>query len=299
MKYFNKSVRAAACTSVAALCAACGDPLVDPSELRDLRILTSKLQNASDDSASLSSAGSGEVSFLVAAPSPIEFFAYSALCESADSTYGPPACTKVLDARRSIATTETPVVVPIDLEPGWQDADPVVWIGLCITGKPKFHSRAPRFTCPDGAAATSAFVRLRDIGSDNRNPDLAQGTLNLDGAPWPQDSRDCETAPKVAPGAEVVIDFSANSRDLEHTGSTDYGSAEQETLTFLHVTSQPGLKRPFSVAGSQERGAFEVAYRAPDEDELPALPAVVDFYLIARDGRGGSDWLQRTLCIAR
>lgn len=279
---------------------ACGDPLVDPQTLIGLRILGARVSSDSEPSrAHINGGEEAHVSWLIAAEKRREFNGLALWCEAEPSSIGTPPCNDPFHTAEFASDTETPLVLPFTLQKKLKDDKWVHWIGLCESGTPKWRANAQRFECSKGDPVSAVY--RGNVSNDNQNPNLQDDDLTLDGKPWlgvtseAPASCGADGVPNVFASKTAEIRFRARGNDREKLSSDEYAAATQESMTYTHVTTWPGLERPYSALEGNAT-SFEVAF--DNEGGTPKSGGeLVRFLLIGRDGRGGTDWLERWFCL--
>lgn len=145
-------------------------------------------------------------------------------------------------------------------------------------------------TCAGGGQAllASATVRLA-VQGPNRNPDLMPDAVLFDGAPMADDparpGAPCAGGPSpiVAKGTKHGLTFRFRQEDREPS----------ESMIVSHVVTAGELDRQYSALDPEEPAPKEVAvpWTAPGEERL------VEFFVVLRDGRGGTAFVRRTVCV--
>jgi hypothetical protein len=293
--------------------AACEDPLTDPALVAGPRIVGARVSDTAAPGIAAPLAGaSARIDWLVLSDRAGEFSARVAWCRGAPSVLGAPRCDGAVFLEQRAAgrfgqAVSLDFVLPSGLAPGeaW-----LSWLGLCAVGEPVFEPEASVFACGDGQP-TSAFYRgFIPEGAPNRNPLLADDTLLLDGAIWPEPS-DPDVAP--APGApcrgsalpelpagrssSIAFELGGDDREALESAPGTYGAHDRESLVYTHLSSRSGLERAFSAIDfdADELG-FEVPFE-PDGAESPPDGETLSLYLLVRDERGGVDWSRRDACL--
>ena len=181
---------------------------------------------------------------------------------------------------------------------------------ICISSQPTFDGPSGRPTCTDAGDGTTAAlsIPLAQGGEGNHNPSLAQTSISLDGQPWPSsESETCDDLPKIAADTlEHRIAFGTTAADRErYTGLTGDPATPVERREWLQIsqfTTAGELERQFSTVEAEapdDQGQVEVKWDAPKADEVSETGLLAHFTFVARDPRGGSDWLTRALCVTR
>jgi hypothetical protein len=278
----------------------CGDPLVDPQTVVGLRVLGARVSAVDDPTrAHIQDDEDAQVSWLVLAEKRRDFNGLALWCEAEPSAIGNPPCHEPFHTAEFASTTDAPIVLAFTLPGNLKDGKWVHWIGLCESGTPEWRATAQRFECSTGEAVSAVY--RGNTSSSNENPDLQDDELTLDGKAWTAIDSDIEPAcdsvgvPDLDSQKTATIRLRARGNDREELDSDEYAAATSETITYTHVATWPSLARPYS-ALEGENTQFEVTFT--NEGETPnSSGELVRFALIGRDGRGGTDWLERWFCL--
>ena len=71
----------------------------------------------------------------------------------------------------------------------------------------------------------------------------------------------------------------------------------REELTMTHVVGAGRLARARTVILDDARRDAEIRWVHPPVEDVPADGLTVELLVVARDGRGGTDWTRRALCL--
>jgi hypothetical protein len=184
---------------------------------------------------------------------------------------------------------------------------------FCRTGNPVLQARDTDWTsshCPDATdrpllSTMGIFVGTSE--STNLNPSFASVGVDFDDATWPtwiepsESSSVCLDHAALTP--TVTADGAAHHialglpKDLaEPLSPLTSHSATSETITLSHYTTAGDLERAFSAVDiTLPAPQVTVTWTAPAN--VPADGQLVRFHFVLRDGRGGTDWTTRALCV--
>ncbi len=282
----------------------CGDPLVDPQTVVGLRVLGARVSAIAEPSrAHLEPGEDATVDWLVLAEKPRGFKGLALWCESQPSSIGSPPCVDPFETLEFEGTSDAPVSLTFALpEERETSREWVHWVGLCETGNPTWNEDTQRFACSRGAVVSAVY--RGNMSASNTNPNIQDDDLSLDGEEWVgAQSNETQSAcgdahvPDVDVKQSATIHLQGNGADREELEVDEYAAASRESLTYTHVTTWPGLERPYSVVDDNTPdAALELEFL--NEGEKPAASGeLVRFALIVRDGRGGTDWLERWFCL--
>lgn len=279
----------------------CDDPLSPVEAIDGTRVLAAKVEVAGD--ATRASPLPGEdvtVRWLVVAPDPAAAFAYRFdACVAADSSSDLARCAgAALGTAASVDPVAAPPVVtftaPEDAASGVRLA---VMGGVCAAGVPLADDTGS--ACSDGSkplAASDDF--FTDDGSEpNNNPVLTDISLNdLALGPETATVTDCAQLPSVALGSgarTLSVNLDPSSRDpLVQKNTAD---PARESLLLSYFVTSGNLDHAFSAIDSAAPDASgSVVWTPPPHADGPSLAR---FVFVVRDGRGGSDFTERRLCV--
>ncbi len=284
------------------LCVSCGDPLHPPQRIEKNRVLGAQVVVPGQEPRATPSPGEPvAVSFWMADPGTPAALTYAlAVCQRDDTLTGIPGCSGGVIARSSgNGDPALDFTLPADLPPGDRllvlgvvCANASGVIGDVITGFPN------ALGCAGEGAQTSRvmFDVFLSPEHDNNNPTLADETIRLDSADWsatlPTDvTAPCAgTSPTVgADGAvhQIRVGVSADDRESDGTRS------ELNELASFSTAGE--LSRAFSfIEADSDATEVTLEWKAPRT--APAGGRNVRFFFVLRDGRGGADYSERTLC---
>lgn len=167
---------------------------------------------------------------------------------------------------------------------------------------------------PERAAretAVSAPVWVADAAHTNRNP-ATEGALTFDGAAWAAQGSAgdaCVLGPRVAAGSkkhELGLTVAETDRETYDVlqGDPPRPSATRETLELSLFATSGKMRTPFLFLEGEDTTVAPTAattWDAPAAEDLPAGDGdiAVAFTFVLRDGRGGTSWTTRSLCVTR
>jgi hypothetical protein len=301
-------VKSEACTQRAGLCllalslsTGCDDPLSNVETIDKTRVLAARVEVAGDPTRAAPLPGEDvSVRWLVVAPEldPAIAFRFRA-CVASDSPYGPSAC-----AGEPLATAESLEPVPGAPTIAFQtpvdasgDERLVVDGAVCPAGEGLGES--PGLLCSDGSSAQAVTLdfAMDDGNHPNTNPALV--SVSFDGSELASETgttTDCAELPAVTAGSgehKLRVELDASSRDpIEQVSPND---PARESLLLSYFVTRGGLDHAWSAIDSAAPGTFGSAlWSVPARVDAPALAR---FVFVVRDGRGGSDFTERRLCI--
>lgn len=292
--------RAVLVAVAAAGCVACSDPLVEPEEIVDLRVLGATAEVTTDPPRATPRPGETvRVRVLVAGPDGPAAASFGIIaCRAANTTTGLPICREEL-ARTSV-TAPTVDVPSIELAlPSDFGAERVSFVGVaCAGGSPRLSTAAAELGCSAEAMRAAPFffdvAVATEAAQDNANPSVSADALTIGGATWEETTGDpCDAAP------DEGRDIAAGSRSAIHMdvggAAEPLGGSGREILTIAHYVTDGDLERHFSVVEDGDEPEVEVSWKAPRS--APAGGAPAHFYAVIRDGRGGASWVHRAACV--
>lgn len=319
-------VRLAAALAASASVTGCLEELSPGWRIEDARVIGALVQVQGEPGRAAPRPGETvEVELLLAEPPygaaapPSLGWAVVACVPSPASAPGMPACA---GAPVPALGEGRPVRFPLTLPPAAAlgGARELTLLGLvCVGGAPALGGDT--LECTGGARAVRLVDRIAiaadDAAAPNRRPTIADErvTLTAPGAApvvWelaetPLLEAGCAAVaggaamPTLrAGGPEVELRLFAGDDDREtftvRVGDQD--ETRREALTISSFVSAGTLARQFTVVEGPDgagRDGFALAYTPPESAEPGGTP--VRFWLVARDGRGGTDLAVRTLCV--
>ena len=276
----------------------CDEP-ISPLELIDkTRVLAAKVEVADDATRAAPLPGEEVlVRWLVAAPDPNAAFAYRlSVCIAKDAATDLPSCQgDALASAESLApATEAPSIA--FSAPGTASGNERLAVlgGVCPAGQAL--ADAATLSCSDGttARAVSLDFSMDDGNHPNANPALIDVLVDGTSLTAAAGGSDCTTLPAFPAGKHrLTVELGPNSRDpLEPANS---GDPTRESLLLSYFVTAGELDHAFTAidAGSNATGGSVIWTAASHGTE----PSFVRLYFVVRDGRGGSDFTERRVCV--
>lgn len=276
------------------------------------RVLGARVEAAAEPSrASLAPGERARVTWLVGAPNGTPSLAWTfAACPAPGGFLHDPRCASGAHATgHGRADTEL-VVMELDVPPADIVGDAqelLVLAAFCEAGEPALDPVRFEGTCSGGGTALLASVNVRlAAAGTNANPEIAPGDVSLDGAPTaPATARPsgppCTTtteSPVVVAGTEHTLGFTFRGEEREAApGSLD----GVEPLLVSHTVTAGKLDRQYSSLEPGEAAPkhVTVSWTAPPRDEVAEGGRLVELFFVLRDGRGGTAFTRRTVCVRR
>ncbi len=167
---------------------------------------------------------------------------------------------------------------------------PLLVFGMvCQGGAARVRAGELRGDC-EGAVGQEVAVRLDVAGPPNKNPTLPFDAVAFDDVPLAGDR-----------GCESPSPFRIPADQREHTLTVpvqNVGAEPEDTLLLSHVATHGKLARLYStLEGPATAQRFRVKWTAPASLSPARETARVHFVL--RDGRGGTAFAYRTVCIEK
>jgi len=298
---FGRVALARSALAIAAVAtSACDEPLSAVEAIDRTRVVGARVEVAGDPTRAAPLPGEDVVvRFLVVAPDPAPTFAYAlSACVAADAATDLTTC-----AGEPLATAAS--LTPIPSAPSISFVAPADASGderlavlgdVCSSGigLPAAGARS----CDDGSEVRSTTLdfSMDDGSHPNTNPALT--SVALDGVELPPEtglSTDCAELPGVPSGAlehRLNVSVDESSRDeIERESAT---GPTRESLLVSYFVSRGELDHAWGGIESDDPSSTTGAlWSAPNVD----TPALARFVVVVRDGRGGSDFTERRLCI--
>lgn len=297
----------------------CGDELHPSQVIEKNRVLGARTEVLGAPQRAWPAPGeAARVRFLVVDPGERAPLGYAlAVCVRDASLGGVPACDGPIFGERRIDVPElgepsVDFVVPSASELG--DRRSLLVFGVvCARGAPStpgglIAAWPDRAGCTEADALPTrvlAHVTVSTDGSSNGNPSLSDDLFQQGGSEWTSTPDPWALPPKcgATSGTPAVPIVSAGTGALDLSlsllGDDRESTPEgREALTLASFSTAGELDRPFSVVESDDASdppviswAFELPKSAPVEGRL------VLFHFVMRDGRGGTDFATRALCV--
>jgi hypothetical protein len=173
-----------------------------------------------------------------------------------------------------------------------------VFATVCPAGQSLPSEDARR--CSDGSEVLSATLdfAMDDGSHPNSNPEFTD--VFLDGVPLPAESAtttDCAALTSVTRGSKhtLRVELTESSRDplAAETGA----DTTRESLLVSYFIDQGDLDHAFSsIPSTLPVASGSAVWTAPER--VGDTARLVRFAVVARDGRGGSDFVERRVCVA-
>jgi hypothetical protein len=298
--------------------AGCSNDLPVASHLERTRVIGARVSIAADPGRAEALPGeSVAVEWIVAGPRPPATLDWAfAVCVA-----GQGAC---VDAPAIAGTgTGTPILVPLATPDASALAGgflPLMFGGVCADGTLGLDPSGAMPTCtgPDASGSDTRFlvpVRL-DGGTPNRQPDLDNDLLELDGATWDPATATVAAAGDpcdASTGLPVVTATPPGGTEVKHPIRLVSDADDRESYVPAGA-SAPTLEE-LQLSNFATAGKFESSYAAifptdtrPDADvtmkwvppgsaEVAGGGEVVTLMFVVRDLRGGLGFTSRALCL--
>jgi hypothetical protein len=180
-------------------------------------------------------------------------------------------------------------VVPEELE-----SDALAVFGtVCPNSAPELDGDA--FDCrgPGGRLVSLDFI-VETGELTNTNPVIEPEAFTLDGNTVPE-GLDCATLPWVARSSSHTLELVLRESDRDELPRDEEVDPPKEQLQVSHFTTAGSLERAFTVFEPSDTNlTTRVTWTAPGEVPLDGF---VRLFFVVRDLRGGSDWIERAVCI--
>ena len=280
---------------------ACDDPLSAVEAIDKTRVVGAKIEVAGDPTRAAPLPGEDVVvRFLVLAPDPEPTFAFAlTACVAADSASDLTTCAgEPLATAASLSPVpDAPSIAFVAPADASAETRLAVLGNVCSSGAGLPSATAT--ACDDGSAvrATTLDFYMDDGTHPNTNPALT--SVSLDGAelaPETALTTDCAELPAIPAGTvkhglNVKVDDASRDPVERETGV----DPTRESLLFSYFVSRGDVDHAFSGIESNDTSSSTGAlWTAPASVSMPTLAR---FVIVVRDGRGGSDFTERRVCI--
>jgi hypothetical protein len=287
------------------LLAACDDSLLPVALVESARPLGARVEVDGDPVRAVPLPGeSAALRLLVAAPDPAQTLGYAVVaCERTPGTTAIPDCaSEPFASAYDAAPAPLPPRFEFSVPDGLASDAGIALFGVaCPDGSPVEGSVPPRCERAEGERRLLLSLDLPGDGEPNRNPTFDADAVTLDGEVLESSElpdAPCQGLGLVEVAAHTGHDFSIGlpdaARDL--IPAPLGGTMERESIQLSHFTSAGKLERAFTNFGpSADEIRAELRWDAPKE--APEGGALVRFWLVARDYRGGGDFIERAVCL--
>jgi hypothetical protein len=289
MRNLKWSGALAAALGLAAI--ACGDPVKEVDVIAETRVLGARVEVEGEPGRASPAPGeAATVRWFVVAPDVDPALGWQLeVCDATSGDSGLPGCAAEPFAG---ASADEPVVGAPSLD--FVVPEETTSESLAVKG----------VICPDvGAAACNGDVgtnvsfdfELVGLGGGNEtintNPTL--GELRFDDVPW-SDSTDCAELPQVAPKSTHRITIPLDEEDRDPVIPEFDVDPDRETLQLSHFTDHGTFEAAFAVIEASASELVTTAHwKAPGKAPAGGTARI---HIVVRDGRGGTDWVTRTVC---
>lgn len=298
--------RLAAALVALALLPGCIDDLASPAEVDGPRVLALRVSPEGDPAVAWPAPGeTARLEWLAVEPdgrSPALEWSFD-VCVADPARVGSDTCAAPPYARvrGGVAAGEAPVT-SLDVPASVAAGGSLLLRGvLCTAGDPTADATGLPRGCTAGEEAATAWRLPLDVAARadaNRHPDL-EG-VSLDGEPWTAGAEvGCGgEAPRVEAGTgSLPLELRVAEGALERFVGAD-GEETTERLQVAHHATAGGFDSYFAFVDEDARTS-SVRWTPPAADELEADELTVGFWLVVLDGRGGTAWLSRSVCVTR
>lgn len=270
----------------------CDDSFARGWKLDRLRVLGARVEAAGDpDRASLAPGEAGSLTWLVRGPEPTPALSWTfAACTPPSGEFAEPRCeTPVLLTGSGRSEGD---LVRMDLARPGAEAELLVLAAFCSHGVPTLDAAEFRATC-DGGAPLLASIALR-LDQPNSNPAFTDDAFRLGDLAWPAAGLDAgcsDELPRVAPltpARTIRLSLRQADREVISDGS-------HEVLVVSSFADDGVLDRQFSVQEAEPYDRLSIDWTPPAAPIETAR--VVHFVFVLRDGRGGTAFARRALCL--
>lgn len=295
------------------LFAGCGDPVGKSWLVERTRVLGARTSAEAEPSrASLTSGERARVTWLVAGPRGTPRLSWTfAVCVAPEGNMAAPRCDGAVLASGSGVSdgapeVPMPFVLPNDVDLVPEGATLIALAAFCETPEVSLDPRTFNATCPGGGEALLASSTIRRARAGrNANPDIADDAIRFDGAVLPPTtSARADAACTGSPGAPMVVAGGSTHDLVLHLRGAEREAIDGQTAESLlvsHVVTAGELDRQYSAVEPRDAMPREihVPWTAPPATEIAPEGRVVEVFFVLRDGRGGTGYSRRTLCVKR
>jgi hypothetical protein len=277
----------------------CDDPLKTVELIEEPRLLGARVEVLDDPGRAAPAPGeTATVTFLLASPALTQTQGFAlAACPAAPRRSARSACAAEPFAAVASGDAEAAAIsLTFDVPAELDAANRIAVLGVvCPYGSPSADGQS----C-DGVEPGQPVMLELELARDddtNLNPTLQAESLLLDDAPWPEvpaAEGDCSGLgyAEVEPGSEHALQVSLDDTDRDAVPHPAELDPLRESLQLSHFATAGDLSRAFeTVAWDSDELVRRSSWTAPEQAGL------VRFWLVLRDFRGGSDFVERAICV--
>jgi hypothetical protein len=280
----------------------CDDPLSSVELIDKTRVVAARVEVAGDPTRAAPLPGeSVEVRMIVLAPEPEPALAFAMRsCVATESRWDDARCSS--DTLATSFSAEPVVGAPLLAFDAPADATGnerlAVFASVCPAGESLPSEDAGR--CSDGGEALSATIDFAMDDGANPNSNPAFSAVLLDGAALPPESAtstDCVALTTVPRGSKHTLRVELGELSRDPLPVETGADTTRESLLVSYLIDQGDLDHAFSsIPSVQAVAAGSAVWTAPGS--VGEVPRLARFVIVARDGRGGSDIVERRVCVA-
>lgn len=174
----------------------------------------------------------------------------------------------------------------------------LVLAAFCEHGEPALDPMRFEASCSAGGEAILASLNLRTTSAGpNRNPEIADDAVTFDGVAMAPRAAGmtCSSAeaPVAAAGTEHAFGFVFRGDEREPPAN--------EALVLSHVATSGELDRQYSSldVGEATPKVVTIPWTSPPRDQVSDEGRLVEIFFVLRDGRGGTAFARRAVCVRR
>ena len=288
-------MKAVRCILLLAPLTHCGDPLKPVYLVNEPRVLAARIEVSDEPERAAPAPGERvSVRFLVGAaePDPVLGWALFA-CMAAPPSAGLPGCAEPPFASALNEPFATQPVFDFDVPTEPKQDALLVYGVICPGASARAELEPPG--CESGAGLRISLDFPLAGTEPNLNPNIAPEALRLDEQVWSTGS-DCAELPQVEAGSEHLIELTLEEADRDPLEQQIDADPAREMLQVSHFASAGELERTFTMIDPSDRELLaRVHWKAPASTNEGS---VVRFFIVVRDLRGGSDWVERAVCLS-
>jgi hypothetical protein len=279
----------------------CDEPLSSVELIDKTRIVGARVEVAGDPTRAAPFPGeSVEVRLLVLAPELDPAFAFAMRsCVAVDTAWDTARCgSEALATASSLDPVAGAPLLRFDAPGDATGSERLaVFASVCPAGVSLPNENARRCSDRSETLAVTLDFAMDDGLHPNSNPTFT--SVLLDGTELPAASAtttDCSLLTSIPPGSRhtLRVELDERSRDplLEETGA----DTTRESLLVSYFITHGDLDHAFSsIQSTAAVAAGSAVWTAPGR--VGDVPRLARFVVVARDGRGGSDFVERRVCV--
>lgn len=280
----------------------CDEPLSSVELIDKTRVVAARVEVAGDPTRAAPLPGeSVEVRMILLAPELAPAFAFAMRsCVATETRLDDTRCSsEALATSASLDPVAGPPLLAFEAPADATGKERLaVFASVCPSGESLPAEDALR--CGDGSEILRATVDFSMDDGTHPNSNPAFSAVLLDGTPLPPESAtttDCVALTTVPRGSKHTLRVELDELSRDPLPAETGADTTRESLLVSYFIDQGDLDHALSsIPSVQAVAAASTVWTAPGS--AGDVPRLARFVVVARDGRGGSDIVERRVCVA-